>query len=62
MSKRDVITIQGKSHYAQRDARGRFIDITNVGDSIQADRRKRTRKHVKPGHGHEGDLPRRKRS
>lgn len=61
MSKRDVITIGTKSHYAQRDARGRFVDITNVGDSIRVDRRRRTRKRVKPGHGHEGDLPRRKR-
>lgn len=62
MSKRDVIRIQGTSHYAQRDAQGRFVDITNVGDSIQADRRRRTRTKVKPGHGHEGDLPRRKRA
>ena len=61
MTKRNMIKVKGKSRYVERDAKGRFVDVTNVHDSISADMRKRTRKKVKPGHGHEGDLKRRKR-
>lgn len=59
MSKRTIIKIQGKSHYAVRDQNGKFTDITNINTSIREDARKHG-KIVKPGHGHEGDLPRRK--
>ncbi len=61
MSRRTIIQLGSKQRYAERDAQGRFVDITNVGDSIRADQRRRTRKKVKPGHGHEGDLKRRPR-
>ena len=61
MSKRDMIKIQGKSHYAVRDAEGKFTDITNIGKSIAEDKRTRSSKTVKPGHGHEGDLKKRKK-
>jgi len=58
MSKRDIINKKGKKGkaYAERDKKGRFVDITNIGDSIHADMRKKNAKKVKPGHGHEGDL------
>lgn len=56
-----MIKVKGKSRYTERDAKGRFTDNTNIRKSIDADMRKRTRKKVKPGHGHEGDLKRRKR-
>ena len=61
MSKRDIIKIKGKSYYAERDKKGRFVDITNIGKSLHVDSRKRTSKYVKPSHGHEGDLKRRKK-
>jgi len=31
MSKRDIIKIKGKSYYAERDKKGRFVDNTNIG-------------------------------
>lgn len=61
MSKRDIIKPHGKSFYAERDARGRFVGITNIGKSIALDSRKKAKKIVKPGHGHEGDLKPRKK-
>lgn len=60
MSKRDIIKIQGKSHYAVRDKKGRFVDVTSIGKSIAEDRRTKSKTIVKPGHGHEGDLKRKK--
>lgn len=56
MSKRDIIKPKGKSFYAVRDKEGKFTDITNIGDSIAEDKRRKSKKIVKPGHGHEGDL------
>ena len=56
MSKRDIIKIGKKSHYAVRDEKGRFEDIVNIGDSIHEDTKIKAKKIVKPGHGHEGDL------
>lgn len=58
MSKRDIIDIKGKKHYAVRDSKGRFEDITNIGDSIREDGRTKSKRIAKPGHGHEGDLAR----
>jgi len=56
MSKRDIIKIGDKSFYAVRDKDGKFADITNIGKSISEDKRTHSKKVVKPGHGHEGDL------
>lgn len=43
-------------HYVERDRYGRFKKWTNIGRSIKADARKRTRpKLKKPGYGHMGD-------
>ena len=61
MSERDMIKIQEKSFYAVRDAKGRFSDIVNIGKSIAEDAKTKSKKIVKPGHGHEGDLKRRKK-
>lgn len=58
MNKRDIIDIKGKKHYAVRDKDGKFRDITSIGDSIREDSRTKSKKTVKPGHGHEGDLKR----
>jgi hypothetical protein len=48
--------MHGKKFYAVRDKKGRFTDITNIGDSIREDSQQKAKKKVKPGHGHEGDL------
>lgn len=56
MPKRQRFKIGKKEHYAERDAKGRFTDITNVGKSIAKDKQKKTRKKVKRGYGHLGDL------
>lgn len=58
MSKRDIIKIQKKAHYAERNEKGQFSEITNIGKSIAEDSKKKAKKIVKPGHGHEGDLKR----
>jgi len=60
MSKRDVIRIGKKHYYAERNSKGQFVDITNIGKSIRADSKNHSAKIVKPGHGHEGDLRRKK--
>lgn len=56
MPKRQRIKIKGKSYYAERDKKGKFTDITNIQKSIKADSRKKTRKKVKRGYGHLGDV------
>lgn len=61
MSKRDIIKIGSKHYYAVRDKKGRFVDITNIGKSIAEDKKIKSKKIVKPGHGHEGDLKRKKK-
>lgn len=61
MSKRDVIKIGSKHYYAVRNKKGQFVDITNIGKSIKEDSRSKSKKTVKPGHGHQGDLKRTKK-
>lgn len=61
MSKRDIIKIGNKHYYAERNRRGQFLDITKINKSIKADSKNKTAKIVKPGHGHEGDLKRKKK-
>ena len=56
MPKRQRIKVRGKSRYVERDKKGRFTDITNIRKSIRADMRKKTRKKVKRGYGHLGDV------
>jgi len=56
MPKRQRVKRQGKSIYTERNKKGQFSDITNVGKSIHADSRKKTRKKVKRGYGHLGDV------
>ena len=52
----------GKSHYAVRDKKGRFKDIQNIGRSIRADARKKSKKKVtKKGKGHTGDYAKKKK-
>lgn len=55
MPKRTKITINDKPYYAERNKKGQFTDITSVGKSLAADRKKVAVKKVKPGYGHLGD-------
>jgi len=45
----------GSYMYLTRDKKGRFKNWTNIGKSINADKRTKAKK-VKPGYGHQGDL------
>ncbi len=60
MGKRDIIKIRGKSYFAERNKKGQFTDITNINKSIKADVRKSNAKSVTKGHGHLGDLKKKK--
>lgn len=56
-TKRDLVKGQRKS-YAKRDARGRFTQRDRMDRSLAADRPRRARRHVKAGHGDQGDRKR----
>ena len=63
MSKRDVVKMgKGKkSTHVVRDKEGKFKEFSNIGKSINEDKQVHAEKKVKPGHGHEGDLKKRKK-
>lgn len=56
MSVRSIIKVGKKKLYATRKKNGRFTSISNIGKSIKRDSAKKSKKTVKAGHGHEGDL------
>ena len=56
MSVRSIIKVGKKKLYATRKKDGRFTSISNIGKSIKRDSAKKSKKTVKAGHGHEGDL------
>jgi hypothetical protein len=63
MAKRDTTTRERLdtptgSHFAKRDAQGRFTEMDAVGRSLSADRRTKAKTSVKPGHGDQGDRKR----
>ena len=60
MGKRGIIKIHGKHYYAERNKKGQFTDITSINKSIKSDMKKSSAKTVTPGHGHLGDLKRKK--
>lgn len=60
MSVRSIIKIGKKKHYATRKKSGRFASISSIAKSIKRDSKVKSKKVVKPGHGHEGDLKKRK--
>lgn len=61
MSVRSIIKVGSKKRYATRKKNGRFTSISNIGKSIKRDARTKSKKVVKRGHGHEGDLARKKK-
>jgi hypothetical protein len=58
ISKLERLTTPTGSHFAKRDARGRFKEMDNVGRSLAADRRTKAKRAVKSGHGDQGDRKR----
>jgi hypothetical protein len=59
-SKRTRVSPRGDARFVKRTAKGRFSESDDVGRSQKADRRKKAKKKVKPGHGDQGDQRRRR--
>ena len=57
--KRELIEpTPGDKRYVRRDAEGKFKDVVDVGKSLAADSRSKSKTAVKPGHGDKGDVQR----
>ena len=54
-SKRELIAPRGSKRYVRRDAKGRIRESVDVGRSLSADRRRKTRTVARPGQGDRGD-------
>ena len=48
----------GDKRYVRRDAKGQFKDVVDVGRSLAADRRSKSKTKVQKGHGDRGDVAR----
>jgi hypothetical protein len=57
--KRELIEpTPGDKRYVRRDKGGKFKDVVDVGRSLAADRRSKSKTVVKPGQGDKGDVKR----
>jgi hypothetical protein len=56
-AKRELIDTGTDKRYVRRDALGRFKESDDVGRSLAADKRRKAKTVVKPGHGDKGDRP-----
>ena len=57
--KRELIEpTAGDKRFVRRDKEGKFKDVVDVGRSLAADRRSKTKTVVKPGQGDKGDVKR----
>lgn len=61
MSVRSIVKVGSKKRYVTRSKKGRFTSVSNIAKSIKRDTRVKSKKTVKRGHGHEGDLAKKKR-
>ncbi|MET0294815.1 MAG: hypothetical protein ABW042_07320 [Phenylobacterium sp.] len=57
MSKRELIDTGSDKRFVRRDERGRFKEVTDVGQSLAADRRQKAKTAVRSGQGDRGDRP-----
>jgi len=57
-SKRTLIAPKGDKRYVRRNAKGQFKDVVDVGRSLAADRRSKSKTTAKPGQGDRGDVQR----
>jgi hypothetical protein len=54
--KRELIEpTPGDKRYVRRDAKGQFKDVVDVGRSLAADRKRKSKTKAKPGQGDKGD-------
>src|SRR3954468_6640041 len=58
--KRTLIAPKGDKRYIKRDARGRIKESDDQGRSLSQDRKRTSKKNVKPGYGDQGDQSKRK--
>jgi hypothetical protein len=58
ISKRELIDTGRDKRFVRRDAKGRFDDVVDVGDSLRRDRQQHAKKTVPPGQGDRGDQKR----
>ena len=56
--KRELIDTGTDKRYVRRDAKGQFKNVVDVGRSLSADRRSKSKKAVKSGQGDRGDRKR----
>ena len=57
--KRELIEpTPGDKRFVRRDAEGKFKDVVDVGRSLAADRRSKSKTAAKAGHGDKGDVKR----
>ncbi len=61
MSVRSIIKVGNKKRYATRKKNGTFASISSIAKSIKRDSKVKSKKIAKPGHGHEGDLKKKKK-
>lgn len=61
-SKRELIAPNGDKRYVKRDEDGKFTESVEVGASLSADAKSHAKTKVKPGHGDQGDVERKKSS
>lgn len=55
--KRELIDTGNDKRFVKRDKDGTFAESVNVGKSLAADKRSKSRTVAKPGFGDQGDLP-----
>ena len=55
MAKRELIKPNGDARYIRRDDKGRIKESDDVGRSLAADRRVKSKTASKPGQGDKGD-------
>jgi hypothetical protein len=57
--KRELIDTGDEKRFVKRDNDGTFAESVNVGRSLAADRRSKSKTVTKPGYGDQGDLAKR---
>ncbi len=58
--KRELLKNAAGAFFARRDGEGQFKGMDERGRSLAADRRRKSKTVAKPGHGDEGDRPKKK--
>lgn len=57
--KRELVKPAGDARYIRRDDKGEFKKVVEVGRSLAADRRSKSKTVAKPGQGDKGDQKKR---